>query len=384
MLMNFMELERAIADEAWRTLHLNQEGPANPFCAPSWVAAWYRRYVPDPQRRRLAFVRSDRGELLGVAPLWIDQDRLGPVPLVSRLRLVGAGQGSSLLEVPQILTAKGEGRAVLGAVMAELADPGSPLRDAHLFDLVVADGQGWLEPEWFADPRSNASSWDHIDTKASVIVPLAATWPDTLSGLKRNVKESLRRSRNRLAKQDLPYQVVERSTDLDAEAVRRFFDLHGLRADHDDSSSHHHNAFADPARRDFLAELLPVLGADGDAAIWELWLDGRQVAAQLLLYAPDTVYVHSSGFDPSTWQFGPVTYLQEQAFKAACAAGLRWVNLSPGPNVAKLRWSEQVLRHDEFSVGFGSRATIVRQTVLGMARSLRAVTHNARIVEKPR
>ena len=381
MQLDFVQLERAVGDAAWRGLHQAQRAPANPFCAPVWVAGWYRHFVPDPDHRRLCFVRSDAGQLIGVAPLWIQQERLGPLRVASRLRLVGAGQGSALLELPQVLTAQGQSRAVLGAIVRELAAPGSPLAKIDQADIVIADGQGWLEPEWLVSKEWETSSWQHVGAQASVILPIGPTWLETVAGLKRNVKESLRRSRNRLAKQPLPYEVVCRAADLDTVTLDRFFDLHASRAKRD-GAAQHHDAFAEPERRRFLREVLPRLGVDGDAAIWELWLDGREVAAQLVLYAPGTLYVHSSGFDPSTWDLGPVTHLQEHAFRAACEAGVQWVNMSPGPNLAKMRWSEQLLRHDEFALGFGSRSTLYRQELLGVGRALKVIAHNAKLARR--
>lgn len=381
--LEVVDIETAAADAAWRHLYEEQESPANPFCAPNWIVTWYRHFVPEPGQRRLCFIRSNAGDLLGVAPLWFDYDRVGPVRIATRLRLVGAGQGSALLEMPQVLAKPGQARPILSLIVKELATPGSVLAGADLMELIIADGQGWLEPEWPAIGNWAAASWNHVDAQAAVIIPIGPTWTETLAGLKRNVKESLRRSRNRLSKRDRPWDVVRRGIDLDTAAVDRFLDLHGMRSQRE-GRAQHHDAFAQPERRRFIRELLPRLGADGDAAIWELWLGGREVAAQLVLHAPGTLYVHSSGFDPSTWELGPVTHLQEHAFRAACEDGLRWVNLSPGPNLAKLRWSERLLRHDEFWISFGSGRTLLRQSALAVGRALRVVKHNARLAERAR
>lgn len=383
MELHVVDIEKAAEDAAWRHLYEEQEGPANPFCAPSWVVSWYRHFVPDARHRRLCFVRDKAGELVGVAPLWLDQERVGPVRVATRMRLAGAGQGSALLEMPQVLAKPGQARPVLGAIVEELATKGSALAGGDLIELVIADGQGWFEPEWSAGGDWTASSWQHVDTQASVIVPIGPTWAETLSGLKRNVKESLRRSRNRISKQELPWEVIRRGTDLDTAAVDRFLSLHGMRSQRG-GNAQHHDAFAHPARRRLVRDVLPLLGADGDAAIWELWLGGREVAAQLVLHAPGTLYVHSSGFDPSTWELGPVTFLQEQAFRTACEEGVRWVNLSPGPNLAKLRWSERLLKHDEFWLSFGSRRTLVRQAALAVGRTLRVINHNAKMAQRAR
>lgn len=376
MLLELVSTDEALATDDWRRLYESQVGPANPFCAPLWVTTWYRHFVPDADRR-LCFIRDSGGVLIGVAPLWLDRERFGPVSIATRLRFVGAGQGTALLELPQLLAAPEQGRHVLTLIAGELARSESALSGVDWTDLVVAEGQGWLDPSWVV-PRGQALAfWKHQDTQASVVLELGETWPTTLTRLKRNVKESLRRSRNRLAKLGKPHEVTRRGRDLDLPAVDRFLDLHRSRADRG-GAARHHDAFAEPWRRRFMRDLLPRLGEAGEAAIWELWLDGRQVAAQLVLHAPGTLYVHSSGFDPETWELGPVTHLQEHAFRAACEAGDRWVNLSPGPNLAKLRWSERLLRHDEFTLGFGSRGTLARLAVVAGARTLRRLFENAR------
>ncbi len=377
MRLELVSVDEAVAEDDWRRLYQSQAGPANPFCDPLWVTTWYRHFVPKTADRRLCFIRNDAGELIGVAPLWVDRERFGPVRTATRLRFVGAGQGSALLELPQVLAAPGQDRHVLALIAGELAEPGSVLSGVDWTDLVIAEGQGWLDPSWVA-PRGQALAfWKHQDTQASVVLELGETWPATLTGLKRNVKESLRRSRNRLAKQPGTHEVIGRGPDLDLPVVDRFLDLHRCRADRG-GPARHHDAFAEPWRRRFVRELLPRLARAGGATIWELWRDGRQIAAQLVLHAPGTLYVHSSGFDPATWELGPVTHLQEHAFRAACEAGDRWVNLSPGPNRAKLRWSERLLRHDEFTLGFGSRRTLARLAAVGGARHLRRLFENAR------
>ena len=377
MQVELVELADAEVQRVWLELFDAQQAPANPFCAPLWASVWYRHFAPSAADRRLAAIRGADGSIVAVAPLWIDRARIAGRQVLARLRLIGSGQGTALLELPQVLTAVGQGRAALGALIAELATKGSALSGADWAELSIAEGQGWLEPQWMSLGDHPVSFWRHLDTQASVVIPLEDTWTATLAGLKRNVKESLRRSRNRLAKQPLPVEVHARTHDLDLAVVDRFLGLHHARADHVSVGSIHHDAFGGPERRRFMRALLPELGAAGQATIWELWLGGRQVAAQLILHAPGTIYVHSSGFDPQTWELGPVTHLQEHAFRAACEAGVRWVNMSPGPNLAKQRWSERMIRHDQFVVGFGTKASLTRCAVVGASQVLRTLRHNA-------
>jgi CelD/BcsL family acetyltransferase involved in cellulose biosynthesis len=194
-----------------------------------------------------------------------------------------------------------------------------------------------------------------------VVLPLADTWEQTRTGLRRNVKESLRRARNRLAKDGRPWRVMWREgTALDDVAVDRLLQLHRDRARYAGSRSRHVDAFADVSTQAFVREVLPRLGSAGQASIVELELGGEVVAAQLVLHAPRGIYFHSSGFRTQEWDLSPVTTLQAAAIEAANARSERWVNFSPGPNESKLRWSENLHVVREVAYGAGGAAAFTR------------------------
>ena len=117
--------------------------------------------------------------------------------MAKRLQLVGAGQGGSLLELPQILAAPGQEREVLREIVTTTlaADTG-----AHWMETSVTPAMAWFEPQWVKGTDRPFAFHRHQLSRASVIVPLDGAWLTTRSGLKRNVKESLRRSKNRIAK----------------------------------------------------------------------------------------------------------------------------------------------------------------------------------------
>ena len=59
----------------------------------------------------------DGDRLVAVAPFFRSAVAVGRVTIAKRLQLVGAGQGGSLLELPQILAAPGQERDVLREVV---------------------------------------------------------------------------------------------------------------------------------------------------------------------------------------------------------------------------------------------------------------------------
>ena len=354
----------------WDALFEAQRGVSNPFCAPEWVEAWFETFTAAEDR--FIYTVRDGDQLKGVAPFFCSRVAAGRATVAKRLQLVGAGQGGSLLELPQILAAPGQEREVLRETVTTTlaADTG-----AHWVETSVTPAMAWFEPQWVKGTERPFAFHRHQLSRASVIVPLDGAWLTTRSGLKRNVKESLRRSKNRIAKDGRPWAVHSHTDTLDREVVSRFLDLHRSRAVQDQSTSHHPDAFSDPARRVMMRAVLPALGRQGRACILELELGGRIVAAQLVLHAPGLTYIHSSGFTADVWDLGPVTFLQGEAISAAADRGERWINMSPGPNVAKLRWSESLDVHHDFAFGAGGRALRWRYSAFTVAQARSQVSH---------
>jgi CelD/BcsL family acetyltransferase involved in cellulose biosynthesis len=354
----------------WDALFEAQRGVANPFCAPEWVEAWYETF--SSAEDRFVYTVRDGERLSGVAPFFRSRVVARRATVAKRLQLVGAGQGGSLLELPQILAAPGQEREVLREVVTTTltADTG-----AHWVETSVTPSMAWFEPQWVTGTDHPVAFHRHQVSRASVIVPLDGAWITTRSGLKRNVKESLRRSKNRIAKDGRPWAVHSHTDSLDREVVSRFLELHRSRAAQDQSTSHHPDAFSDPARRAMMRTVLPALGRRNRARILELELGGRIVAAQLVLHAPGLTYIHSSGFTADVWDLGPVTFLQGEAISAAADRGERWINMSPGPNVAKLRWSESLDVHHDFAFGAGGRGLRWRYSAFTVAQAQSQASH---------
>jgi glycosyltransferase involved in cell wall biosynthesis/CelD/BcsL family acetyltransferase involved in cellulose biosynthesis len=358
--------------EEWDELFSAQTGVANPFCAPEWVETWYRHFTRPADRHLLAVRRG--AELVGVAPFYADPVRLGGAFGGSRLRLVGAGQGGSLLELPQVLAAPGHARDVLRAVVAETIQRSPGGRPVDWAEVAVPTAQGWFEPEWAYSTGEPIAFHRAQLARACVVLPLSGGWEATRGRLKRNLKESLRRSRNRLSKDGRPYEVVAHTQELDEGTVDRFLALHRQRSLHD-ASVVHADAYASEEHQAFLRSVLPALGRRGRATLLELHLDGEVVAVQLALFAPGVTYLHSSGVLPEVWAMGPVTHLQEQLAKEAADRGDGWVNFSPGPNVAKVRWSEQIDVHQDFAYGSGDSSLRWRYGAFAVGQALGQVRH---------
>lgn len=357
---------------AWERLDAGQPPPANPFLYPTWVMQWYEKFTAPSDRMILVVTRVDSGDVVGIAPMHAHRLRVGPVTLGRRLLPVGAGVGPNPYELPGILTAVGSERDVSRSLVAAAMNSG-----VDWAEIALDPRQGWFEPEWMTPAGAETHFDDHARPRSCVILPLTTSWEDTRSSLKRNIKESIRRSRNRLKKDGRAVEVIRRSKDIDAEVVERFLRLHTQRADNDTSTSQHHDAFREHAQREIMIDILPQLGLSERASIFELSLDSEVVAAQLALHAPGTSYVHSSGFQPATWDLGVVTHLHAALVEHAVARGDTVVNFSPGPNVSKLRWSEELWVHHEFVFGSGPRTLHARFAAYQVLNAIKTALHNA-------
>lgn len=352
----------------WAKLDSQQESPANPFLHPAWVMAWFQHYV-EPANRWIALVREVRSDaLVGLVPFHLQNVRVGPATLARRLMPVGAGVGPNPYEIPGLLTAPGMARDVCRAVVTR-----TMASDADWCELAITPEQGWFEPEWTYGSNQPVTFGDHQRPRACVVLPLASTWEATRTGLKRNLKESLRRSQNRLAKDGREVTVAHRQgTAVDRSSVGRFLDLHRLRSNNQQATVQHNDAFSDPRSRSMVLSVIPELATQGRASIFELILDGSLVASQLALHAGGCSYVHSSGFEPESWALGPVTYLHAELVKAAIDRGDTIVNFSPGPNVSKLRWSEQLWVSNEFAYGSGPKSLGARYSAYQAISAVRS------------
>jgi CelD/BcsL family acetyltransferase involved in cellulose biosynthesis len=352
----------------WTALHRAQAEVANPFASPTWVTCWYRHHVPRERQLLLWITQGDR--LVGVAPLYRQEVTLARVPMARRLGLIGSGR-STPLEIPPLLCAPGLGRPVGRAVVQAALRYG-----VTWAELCLSREHGWLGAQEAGAQDGTAVFSRHQQMRTCVVMPLQSTWEQTRAGLRRNVKESVRRAHNRLDKDGRPWQIHHRHGDhVDAAAVTRLLDLHAARSQYQESVSHHHDAFAQPATATFLHELLPQLARVGEVSLVELELAGQIVATQLVLHPPGGIYFHSSGFLPAEWALSPVTALQVAAMRAAIDRGEQWVNFSPGPNEAKLRWSDQLAVYVDTAFGPASRSGLARYTAFFLAKDVRQLHH---------
>lgn len=337
-------------EKAWSALH-HLAQPGTPFEHPAWAATWARQFVRDGELECVAVRDRDRGgELIGFAPLYRRRCSVAGIG-ASWIQPLGTGRRQALTEVVQVLSLPNRTRDVLRAVVNHLEG----LPDWNWIQLSLAPDQGWFVPQWLQDRAG--SLIEHRAARPCVVVdPLPADLTELAGGLKRNVRESVRRANNRALK------VGDISLRCETEADRVVDVLGGLIALHRKRSKMpgkvaHPDVLAGRPERRFFIEAVQHLAAHGLARAHVAEHGGRQIAGQLVLSDGATDYLSITGLDPEYWELSLNTLLVYQALVAAVQEGRRAVNLSTGPDVAKLRWSPRVVTYNDFMVVRGDPAS---------------------------
>jgi len=358
----------------WEKLYYQTLTP-NPFAHPQWMLTWACHYLK-PSQVYVLTVRDAHGALVAVAPLYRWRHRLGPLYLATSIHLFGAGHHTGLTELTQVLVRPSLEREVLRTIIQYLC------RHAPSWDwleLVLPPEQGWFEPQWLPEAGPGSGHFVlHKGTRACVLLPLPRSWDDLRSGLKRNLKESLRKGGNSLKRAGHAWEVTTpRDPDGLAAELAILSRLHLARAQVRDKVDHADH-LGDPADRAFLRDVACRMFHAGHLTPCVLRIDGNPAAARLVLHANGATFFSISGFDPRWWPYNAPTTLMAECLRQAIARGDHVANLSPGPDVAKLRWSEQLAFYQEFLVAGPRRRSLWALALFWLARAAHLIQRERR------
>lgn len=323
----------------WRDL-LGRTGNDLPFLLPEWGLSWWRCFRQDAalirDSLRVKVVRDEAGAVLGILPLMLtERPPFGPLR-ARTLNFLGADRYVTELRAPIV----DPGRQ--GEVARALA--------AHLLADTSWDWVAWQGLDRGSElarelHRAMPLQWGAAETAS--VLQLPATWEAFRAGLKRNIKESLRRCTNSLKRDDLAARLVvaEQPADVDR-ALDTFLTLHAMRAREPGAPLHPDRFDADAPRR-FLRQVCGRLSARGQACVLSLMIGDRVVASRVAFQLPHCLYLYYSGYDPAWGKYSVATTLVAEAIKLAIARGVPRLHLSMGQDVSKSRWGpETSLRHD--------------------------------------
>lgn len=125
----------------------------------------------------------------------------------------------------------------------------------------------------------------------------------------------------------------------------------------------HPNVFEGHRARSFLRSYAERAARHGTLRIFQLEVGDQLVATRLGFVLDDQLHLYFSGYDEAWGKYSVMTTLLAETIKWAIESGLELVNLSPGTDVSKLRWSPDAIEFQQ--------AVQVSPTVRG------ALTHRA-------
>jgi hypothetical protein len=309
-------------------------------------------------------VRSG-GELVGIAPFYTRTYRLGPIR-ARCLQLAGGSRPEDpLTEMSEILLAHERWRATMHALVQHLV-----VENAGTYDwigLTLTSEQGWFDDDWLPDDwQRRGTLVMHRAVRPFVVLPLPGRWEDLV--LKRNLKEAIRRSKNRLAAVEGGSEIVFAEGRDVVAAARQVQELHRQRAS---MTGHlpHDDYFGNDSFARFACEATGGLAATGHASVALCLVDSKPIAGRVLLRAHGDVFLSFSGVDPASWHLNAATGLIVASIKQAILRRETTLNLSVNPDPAKLRWSNELAFHNEFLVVAPTRRARAATQLLWQVRA---------------
>ena len=331
---------------AWRRL-LSDSGSDLPFLSWEWAVSWWRHLASRRVRVSDAlFVHAvwAGDALIAIAPLMItERPSVGPVRLRCA-QMIGADP--AVTELRGVLCAAGqepEAHAALFESLRQASDrfhwlDWSGVRAGSSEEAMLASAGATFEP---------ASTPDFV-------LPLPPTWTELKAGLKRNLKESLRKCYNAPARdgRQLKFSVSRTPAEVLA-ALPTFLRLHAARADLTDGVRHS-DVFASAVSKAFLTELLGRLAEVGAVRLYQLDVDGAPAAVRIGFVQNRRLYLYYSGYEPALARYSVMTTATAEAIQSAIAEGLQSANLSPGEDVSKTRWGPARIDYRSATLASGS------------------------------
>jgi CelD/BcsL family acetyltransferase involved in cellulose biosynthesis len=207
-----------------------------------------------------------------------------------------------------------------------------------------------LAPQWYS-------------VSDDYVLDLPSSWEEFHSGLRRNIRESLRHCYNSLRRDGYGFEFVIARTPAEIRpALERFVELHAMRA----RMAHgprHPNHFAGQQLREFLYDVCDRLARRDAVRVFQLRIGGEVVAARVAFVVGDGLYLYYSGFDPAWAPYSVMTTTVAESLKYAIAQGLSTANLSLAAEQSKLRWSP---RRVELRSGLVHRARLRSRIASGL------------------
>lgn len=324
-------------EAGWRALELRVPGLL-PFQTYDWNVCWWRHFARNTvwiKDNLLIAAVFDQETLVAVMPLVNTQLGNSHYHLYRDIRPFGADPNITELRVPLVAPGYTGALAIIWDQLAERETFG-----LAEFQMVLPGEQA----------VSTLAHTPHLHVLSQRIIPnfiveLGEDWEQFRSGLKRNIKESLRRCYNSLKRDELSHRLEVLRGDQIPAVLPQFYALHGMRASAEDTIAHPDYFCVESHRK--LIEDFMVSGSAQRCCMLVLYVGEQPVAMRLAFAMPDALYLYYSGYDLAYGRYSVMTTLVAETMKWAIQQGYRRVNLSVGEDVSKTRWGPLEVRYHE-------------------------------------
>lgn len=312
---------------------------AHPFASSCWIDSWMQMMSCNSKFQQhewhiLAIWQGSR--LVAGVPLFVTSYGFGQIRLIRYLRPIGSDKNITEIRAP--LIDPDYARDALDLIHKRLTDL------SQFYDLM----------RWPDLPLSAEESerYEPSHCVEEYILPLAATWEDFRAGLKRNIKESIRKCYNAPARDGVQLDFkAYREIGAIKERLSDFYRLHQLRAAAD-LQPRHRDYFETATARRFI-ETFVQSSSTAEPVLFSLWHNDQMIAARLSFINNQSLYLYFSGYDPSYGRYSVMTRLVTESIRYAIELSLSQLNLSPGTDPSKLRWHPQrqtYLSHEQRAI----------------------------------
>jgi CelD/BcsL family acetyltransferase involved in cellulose biosynthesis len=299
-----------------------------PFALHEWHVAWCNQFFELGKhihtQPMIHVVRDSDRRCVAIVPLILTRRVVGPVKLNS-LDMLGADPSITEIRIP-LIEAGYEARAA-GLIQRKLST-------LHSIDWVNWGSAG----DVYCAALAGGGELKYQEPLLDYILDLPCTWELLRANLKRNIRESIRHCYNSLRRDGIqPELRIAKEPGEVKDALEKFFTLHTMRAEMQDTVIHP-NHFAGERPRRFLREVCAPLALQDKVRIFQLAIRGEVVATRIGFLIGDSLYLYYSGFDPRFAQYGVMTTTVVEIVKYAISQRLATINLSPGRDISKTRW----------------------------------------------
>lgn len=336
--------------ESWERL-LARAAAANAFLTPEWLITWCHYYLKDAGLRVIAVY--DGGELIGLAPLLIEQQSVCGIPLLKQIKFLGAGLSDRL----DILAAAGRERDALEQITGWLF--------AHGWDVWDVDEVAEASPTMELLPWLARRWGAQVEVVRQSVCPVVTLPPDVAAYRSTRHKDFWKKVDyygRRLRKEHaVEVRFNEGAADLDRD-LECFLNVY--RASFADRPS----PLTDRRFADFRRDVVGDMARQRRMLLALLFVDGMPVSGQLCLRYQQTCYAYNLCHDPSFSKQSVGTVLQWEVLQYLIEHGYREYDFLRGAEAYKYRWASSSVYHQRVRIWRNTRKVRLLRAALKVRR----------------